>query len=225
MMATAKRASPQTMRCSPCHTSGPTPAQRPPNQTRPLKSRGLQRKWTFLAWMGGTSAARVLHPNLRLLQPQPPTSLGTCLGGHPSQPVGRRLPSPPHIKLPQTPLRPVHLLHHQVQDTKKLSVNVFSQCLYNCCKYYTSNDGIMLKNPVKRLFSSAFNPFGAGPMPKPQDVMGSFLGPGNVGQTDPFLHAARSPSPTLQPASLGKLCSSGSASHSHILDAVSVVSG
>uniref|UniRef100_H3DL76 Auxilin n=1 Tax=Tetraodon nigroviridis TaxID=99883 RepID=H3DL76_TETNG len=45
---------------------------------------------------------------------------------------------------------------------------------------------------------------GAGPMPKPQDVMGSFLGPGNVGQTDPFLHAARSPSPTLQPASLAQ---------------------
>lgn len=61
-------------------------------------------------------------------------------------------------------------------------------------------------------------------MPKPQDVMGSFLGPGNVGQTEPFLHAARSPSPTLQPASLGKLCFSGLASHSHTLDAVSLVS-
>uniref|UniRef100_A0A3Q2W7B6 Auxilin n=1 Tax=Haplochromis burtoni TaxID=8153 RepID=A0A3Q2W7B6_HAPBU len=47
--------------------------------------------------------------------------------------------------------------------------------------------------------SSAFNPFGTGPMPKPQDVMGSFLGPGKVGQPDPFLHAARSPSPTLSP--------------------------
>ncbi|XP_076026255.1 auxilin [Genypterus blacodes] len=50
----------------------------------------------------------------------------------------------------------------------------------------------------------AFDPFGAGPMPKPQDVMGSFLGTGNVGQLDPFLHAARSPSPTLQPTSLGR---------------------
>nr|XP_046247289.1 putative tyrosine-protein phosphatase auxilin isoform X5 [Scatophagus argus] len=50
----------------------------------------------------------------------------------------------------------------------------------------------------------AFDPFGAGPMPKPQDMMGSFLGPGNVGQPDPFLHAARSPSPTLQPTSLGR---------------------
>ncbi|XP_040040499.2 auxilin isoform X8 [Gasterosteus aculeatus] len=51
---------------------------------------------------------------------------------------------------------------------------------------------------------TAFNPFGTGPMPKPQDMMGSFLGQGNVGQTDPFLHAARSPSPTLQPTSLGR---------------------
>uniref|UniRef100_A0A3B5AFJ7 Auxilin n=1 Tax=Stegastes partitus TaxID=144197 RepID=A0A3B5AFJ7_9TELE len=50
--------------------------------------------------------------------------------------------------------------------------------------------------------STPFDPFGAGPMPKPQDMMGSFLGPGNVGQSDPFLHAARSPSPTLQPTSL-----------------------
>ncbi|AWP10676.1 putative tyrosine-protein phosphatase auxilin-like [Scophthalmus maximus] len=50
----------------------------------------------------------------------------------------------------------------------------------------------------------AFDPFGTGPMPKPQDVMGSFLGQGNVGQPDPFLHAARSPSPTLQPTSLGR---------------------
>ncbi|XP_069377746.1 auxilin isoform X1 [Paralichthys olivaceus] len=50
----------------------------------------------------------------------------------------------------------------------------------------------------------AFDPFGTGPMPKPQDVMGSFLGPGNVGQSDPFLHAARSPSPTLQPTGLGR---------------------
>uniref|UniRef100_A0A3Q3W2W9 Auxilin n=1 Tax=Mola mola TaxID=94237 RepID=A0A3Q3W2W9_MOLML len=50
--------------------------------------------------------------------------------------------------------------------------------------------------------ASPFDPFGAGPMPKPQDMMSSFLGPGNVGQPDPFLHAARSPSPPLQPASL-----------------------
>lgn len=56
------------------------------------------------------------------------------------------------------------------------------------------------------MFPSAFDPFGAGPMPKPQDMMGSFLGPGNVGQPDPFLHATRSPSPTLQPTSLGKAC-------------------
>lgn len=84
---------------------------------------------------------------------------------------------------------------------------------------------MVLNKPGKRLLSSAFDPFGAGPMPKPQDVMGSFLGPGNVGQTEPFLHAARSPSPTLQPASLGKLCFSGFASHLHILDAVGMVSG
>uniref|UniRef100_A0A8C9YTM6 Auxilin n=1 Tax=Sander lucioperca TaxID=283035 RepID=A0A8C9YTM6_SANLU len=45
----------------------------------------------------------------------------------------------------------------------------------------------------------SFDPFGTGPMPKPQDMIGSFLGPGNMGQPDPFLHAARSPSPTLQP--------------------------
>uniref|UniRef100_A0A9J7XKZ2 Auxilin n=1 Tax=Cyprinus carpio carpio TaxID=630221 RepID=A0A9J7XKZ2_CYPCA len=42
-----------------------------------------------------------------------------------------------------------------------------------------------------------FDPFGSGPAPspKPQDFMGAFLGPGNMGQPDPFLHAARSPSP------------------------------
>ncbi|XP_068176574.1 auxilin isoform X3 [Antennarius striatus] len=50
----------------------------------------------------------------------------------------------------------------------------------------------------------AFHPFGTGPMPKPQDMMGSFLGPGNVGQPDPFLHAACSPSPPLQPSSVGR---------------------
>uniref|UniRef100_A0A667ZHD9 Auxilin n=1 Tax=Myripristis murdjan TaxID=586833 RepID=A0A667ZHD9_9TELE len=53
-------------------------------------------------------------------------------------------------------------------------------------------------SPVS-LFSTAFDPFGTGPMPKPQELMGSFLGPGNLGQPDPFLHAARSPSPTLSP--------------------------
>uniref|UniRef100_A0A671KLX2 Auxilin n=1 Tax=Sinocyclocheilus anshuiensis TaxID=1608454 RepID=A0A671KLX2_9TELE len=46
-----------------------------------------------------------------------------------------------------------------------------------------------------------FDPFGSGPAPapKPQDFMGAFLGPGNMGQPDPFLHAARSPSPTISP--------------------------
>lgn len=69
--------------------------------------------------------------------------------------------------------------------------------------------------------TAAFDPFGAGPMPKPQDMMGSFLGPGNMGQPDPFLHAARSPSPTLQPTSLGKACFCCSAAHSlRILDSV-----
>uniref|UniRef100_A0AAR2LEV4 Auxilin n=1 Tax=Pygocentrus nattereri TaxID=42514 RepID=A0AAR2LEV4_PYGNA len=50
--------------------------------------------------------------------------------------------------------------------------------------------------------SKSFDPFGSAtgtaPAPKPQDFMGAFLGPGNVGQPDPFLHAARSPSPTMQ---------------------------
>ncbi|KAM6962663.1 auxilin isoform 3-T3 [Aplochiton taeniatus] len=50
----------------------------------------------------------------------------------------------------------------------------------------------------------AFDPFMAGPMPKPQELMGSFLGPGNVRQPDPFLHAARSPSPTMQSAGMGR---------------------
>lgn len=48
----------------------------------------------------------------------------------------------------------------------------------------------------------AFDPFGAGPMPKPQELMGSFRGPagnlGNLGLPAPLLHAARSPSPTMQ---------------------------
>lgn len=124
-MATVRRASPRTMRCSPCPISG---AVLPPDQTRPLQSRNLQKKWTFSASMGGTSAARVLPPNLLLLQPQPLTSSGTCSEGRPSQPVGGRLPSPRHIKLPQTPPRPVHLLHHQVQHTTTyLCVYFFSK--------------------------------------------------------------------------------------------------
>lgn len=117
MMATVRRASPQTMRCSPCPIREPTPAQRPPNQTRPPQSLNPRRRWTFSALVGGTSAARVLHPNLLLLQPQPLTCLGTCLGGPPSQPVGRRLPSPHHRKGPQTPPHPARLLPHQVQHT------------------------------------------------------------------------------------------------------------
>ncbi|XP_065095998.1 auxilin isoform X3 [Paramisgurnus dabryanus] len=52
----------------------------------------------------------------------------------------------------------------------------------------------------------AFDLFGSGtaPSPKPQDFMGGFLGPGNVGQPDPFLHAARSPSPTMQNMGMGR---------------------
>uniref|UniRef100_A0A8C2ZV93 Auxilin n=1 Tax=Cyclopterus lumpus TaxID=8103 RepID=A0A8C2ZV93_CYCLU len=57
---------------------------------------------------------------------------------------------------------------------------------------------------VPNTASPSFDPFGTGPMPKPQDMMGSFLGPGNVGHPDPFLHAACSPSPALQSSSLGK---------------------
>uniref|UniRef100_A0A8C9RPI8 Auxilin n=1 Tax=Scleropages formosus TaxID=113540 RepID=A0A8C9RPI8_SCLFO len=41
-----------------------------------------------------------------------------------------------------------------------------------------------------------FDPFGS--PPGPQEPVGSFLGPGNAGKTDPFLHEARSPSPTMQ---------------------------
>uniref|UniRef100_A0A8C4D1Y5 Auxilin n=1 Tax=Denticeps clupeoides TaxID=299321 RepID=A0A8C4D1Y5_9TELE len=55
--------------------------------------------------------------------------------------------------------------------------------------------------------ANTFDPFGSGPtpqpQPKPQDFMGSFLGPGNMGQPDPFLHAARSPSPTMQNTGFG----------------------
>ncbi|KAL2089707.1 hypothetical protein ACEWY4_014395 [Coilia grayii] len=51
-----------------------------------------------------------------------------------------------------------------------------------------------------------FAQFGSGPTPhaKPQDFMGAFLGPGNMGQPDPFLHASRSPSPTMQSAGMGR---------------------
>ncbi|XP_062412953.1 putative tyrosine-protein phosphatase auxilin isoform X2 [Sardina pilchardus] len=55
--------------------------------------------------------------------------------------------------------------------------------------------------------AAPFGPaFGSGPVPqaKPQDFMGGFLGPGNMGQPDPFLHAARSPSPTMQSAGMGR---------------------
>ncbi|XP_048055848.1 putative tyrosine-protein phosphatase auxilin isoform X3 [Megalobrama amblycephala] len=53
-----------------------------------------------------------------------------------------------------------------------------------------------------------FDPFGSGPASapasKPQDFIGAFLGPGNMGQPDPFLHAARSPSPTMQNMGMGR---------------------
>ncbi|KAM9530454.1 auxilin-like isoform 21-T24 [Salvelinus alpinus] len=56
--------------------------------------------------------------------------------------------------------------------------------------------------------SPAFDPFGAGPMPKPQELMGSFRGPagnlGNRGLPAPLLHAARSPSPTMQNTGKGR---------------------
>uniref|UniRef100_A0A671KKI7 Auxilin n=1 Tax=Sinocyclocheilus anshuiensis TaxID=1608454 RepID=A0A671KKI7_9TELE len=61
-----------------------------------------------------------------------------------------------------------------------------------------------------------FDPFGSGPAPapKPQDFMGAFLGPGNMGQPDPFLHAARSPSPTMQNMGMGAGFGMGSKSAS-----------
>ncbi|KAJ8392566.1 hypothetical protein AAFF_G00074440 [Aldrovandia affinis] len=52
--------------------------------------------------------------------------------------------------------------------------------------------------------SDSFDPFGSGSSPKPQEFMGSFLGPGNVGQPDPFLHVTRSPSPTMQNTGIGR---------------------
>lgn len=82
---------------------------------------------------------------------------------------------------------------------------LYTSYVHNSIKYSINDDGFAI---------SAFDPFGAGPMPKSQDMMGSFLGPGNMGQPDPFLHAARSPSPTLQPTSLGKACHCCSAAHS-----------
>ncbi len=70
---------------------------------------------------------------------------------------------------------------------------------------YLSYKIAFLQKKLNPLFnSSAFDPFGSGSAPKPQDFMGAFLGPGNVGQPDPFLHAARSPSPTMQ--GMGKAC-------------------
>lgn len=57
------------------------------------------------------------------------------------------------------------------------------------------------------LLFADFDLFGSAPSSaKPQDFMGAFLGPGNVGQPEPFLHAARSPSPTMQNMGLGKAC-------------------
>ncbi|XP_055717565.1 putative tyrosine-protein phosphatase auxilin isoform X1 [Salvelinus fontinalis] len=54
----------------------------------------------------------------------------------------------------------------------------------------------------------ALDPFGAGPMPKPQELMGSFLGPAgnlaNLGQSGPLLHAAHSLSPTMQNTGMGR---------------------
>ncbi|XP_041696018.1 putative tyrosine-protein phosphatase auxilin isoform X2 [Coregonus clupeaformis] len=56
--------------------------------------------------------------------------------------------------------------------------------------------------------SPVLDPFGASPMPKPQELMGSFLGPagnlGNPGQPGPLLHAAHSPSPTMQNTGMGR---------------------
>ncbi|XP_029106345.1 LOW QUALITY PROTEIN: putative tyrosine-protein phosphatase auxilin [Scleropages formosus] len=49
--------------------------------------------------------------------------------------------------------------------------------------------------------AEGFDPFGS--PPGPQEPVGSFLGPGNAGKTDPFLHEARSPSPTMQGAGMG----------------------
>lgn len=75
--ATARRASPQTMRCSLSRASEATPAQLPKNLTpllQCLPPMNPPRKWIFLALMGRRSTARVLHLSRRLLQPQPLTS-------------------------------------------------------------------------------------------------------------------------------------------------------
>uniref|UniRef100_A0A3Q2YNF4 Auxilin n=1 Tax=Hippocampus comes TaxID=109280 RepID=A0A3Q2YNF4_HIPCM len=71
----------------------------------------------------------------------------------------------------------------------------------------TSGPSSNHSTPHKTVQSSAspFDPFGVGPMPKPQEMMGSFLGPGNMDQPHSFLHATRSPSATLQPTSFGSL--------------------
>ncbi|XP_018609363.2 putative tyrosine-protein phosphatase auxilin isoform X2 [Scleropages formosus] len=52
--------------------------------------------------------------------------------------------------------------------------------------------------------ADSFDPFGTSSSPKQQEFMGLLLGPGNTGQLDPFLHAARSPSPTMQNTSMGR---------------------
>lgn len=92
---------------------------------------------------------------------------------------------------------------------------VISQQLWTCFNQsdeshnYLSYKSAFQQNKLNPLFnSSAFDPFGSGPAPapKPQDFMGAFLGPGNMGQPDPFLHAARSPSPTMQNMGMGKAC-------------------
>ncbi|XP_060723587.1 putative tyrosine-protein phosphatase auxilin isoform X2 [Tachysurus vachellii] len=53
--------------------------------------------------------------------------------------------------------------------------------------------------------SDSFDLFGSAPSAaKPQDFMGAFLGAGNVRQSESFLHAAHSPSPTMQSMVLGR---------------------
>lgn len=81
-------------------------------------------------------------------------------------------------------------------------------CIFKCA-YLTKLLYLFQPKILNAFFnSSAFDPFGSGPTPapKPQDFMGAFLGPGNMGQPDPFLHAARSPSPTMQNMGMGKAC-------------------
>lgn len=119
--ATARRASPRTMRCSLSRASGTAPAQLPQNPTLLLRrqlSRNPQRKWIFSASTGRASAAHLLHLSPRPLQPRPLTYSGTCLVGRPSQPVGSHLPSRHHIKWPQTLPRHAPPLHRQVRYPK-----------------------------------------------------------------------------------------------------------